>query len=220
MTLSQIKTASIASGAVDTAQLAADAVDNTILDLTDDFAFTGTVSGAGGLVLLNTVTLDNNTTASVTFDETYINSTYDNYVITIHWQVETDSQKLAARFLETGGTEISDSNYARNIGSNYYSIFATGEDHLEISQNVGTGGGGNEKGAYAQWFLNMKDSDNFQPSIVGQVMLGNTANNLVQQLTAGKYKGSTDVTGGIKFYNHGGANFSSGSQFKLYGMTQ
>lgn len=47
MALSQIKTASIASGAVDTAQLAADAVDNTILDLADDFAFTGTISGAG-----------------------------------------------------------------------------------------------------------------------------------------------------------------------------
>lgn len=193
------------------------------IDLTDDYAFTGTVTGAGdtaGLKLLNTVTLDNSTTASVTFDETYINATYDNYFITINWQVETDSQKLYARFLQTGGTEISDANYARDISTTYYSNFGTGQDHLALSQNVGTGGGGNEKGAYGQWILNMKDSDAFQPSLVGQVMLGNTANNLVQQLTAGKYKGSTDVTGGIKFYNHGGANFSSGSQFKLYGMAQ
>lgn len=193
------------------------------LNLADDFAFTGTVTGAGdtaGLKLLNTVTLDNSTTASVTFDETYINATYDNYFITIHWQVETNSQKLSARFLQTGGTEISDSNYARNITTTYYSNFTTGADHLEISQNLGTGGGGNEKGAYGQWFLNMKDSDDFQPSIAGQVMLGDTSNNLKQQLSAGKYKGSTDVTGGIKFYNHGGANFSSGSQFKLYGMAQ
>ena len=38
MALSKIKTASIT----------ADAVDNTILDLTDNYAFTGTVTGAGG----------------------------------------------------------------------------------------------------------------------------------------------------------------------------
>tara|TARA_E500000318_G_scaffold89254_2_gene86777 strand:+ start:178 stop:744 length:567 start_codon:yes stop_codon:yes gene_type:complete len=33
---------------INTAGLAADSVDNTILDLTSNFAFTGTVSGAGG----------------------------------------------------------------------------------------------------------------------------------------------------------------------------
>ena len=40
MALSKIKTASIASGAVD----------NTILDLTDNYAFTGTVSGVGEIL--------------------------------------------------------------------------------------------------------------------------------------------------------------------------
>jgi len=55
MALSKIKTASVASGAIDTTQLAADAVDNTILDLTDDFAFTGTVSGAGEITASTTV---------------------------------------------------------------------------------------------------------------------------------------------------------------------
>ena len=33
---------------IDTAALQADAVDNTILDLADNFAFTGTITGAGG----------------------------------------------------------------------------------------------------------------------------------------------------------------------------
>jgi len=190
------------------------------VDLTDDYAFTGTVSGAGGLVLLNTVTLDNDTTASVTFDETYINATYDNYFITIHWQVETDSQKLSARFLQTGGTEITDTNYMRNIATGYANDFATGADHWEICQNLGVGGGGNEKGAYGHWFLNMKDSDDFQPSIVGNVVYGNTANSMKQIVSGGRYKGATDVTGGIKFYNHNGSNFTTGSEFKLYGMAQ
>ena len=47
MAISKILGASIANAAVDTAQLAADAVDNTILDLASNFTFTGTVSGAG-----------------------------------------------------------------------------------------------------------------------------------------------------------------------------
>ena len=115
------------------------------------------ITGAGGLVLLNTVTLANSTTASVSFDETYINATYDDYLITIHWQVATDNQKLSMRFLQSGGTEISDSNYNRNIANSYYSDFVEGADHGELSQNVGTGGGQKEKGAYGQWFLNMKD---------------------------------------------------------------
>ena len=33
---------------IDTGGLVADAVDNTILDLADDYSFTGTISGAGG----------------------------------------------------------------------------------------------------------------------------------------------------------------------------
>lgn len=172
-----------------------------------------------GFSLLNTVTLANSTTASVSFDETYINATYDNYLITICWQVATDSQKLSVRFLQSGGTEISDSNYDRNISNTYYADFAEGANHIEISQNLGTGGGVREKGAYGQWFLNMKDADNFEPSINGVVMLGSTGNAMKQQITAGRYRGSTDVTGGIKFYNHNSANFATGSQFKLYGIS-
>lgn len=189
------------------------------VDLTDDYAFTGTVSGAGSLILLNKVTLDNSTTASVTFDETYINATYDNYYITIHWHNVTDSNKLAARFLETGGTEISDTNYPRNIAQNYFTDF-TVLDRLELCQNLGVGGGGNEKGGYGSWILNMKDSDDFQPSIVGNVIYGSTSNTMKQIISGGRYKGATDVTGGIKFYNHSGSNFATGSEFKLYGMAQ
>ena len=180
------------------------------------------ITGSGvptGFSLLSTVTLANSTTASVSFDETHINSTYDNYLITICWQVATDSQKLSVRFLQSGGTEISDSNYDRNIASTYYSDFVEGADHIEISQNLGTGGGVREMGAYGHWFLNMKDADNFEPSIVGQVMLGDTGNDMKQLLSAGRYRGSTDVTGGIKFYNHSSANFATGSQFKLYGVS-
>jgi hypothetical protein len=51
---------------IDTAGLTADAVDNTILDLTDDFAFTGTVSGAGGYTQGTKVSPTSGTTVDFT----------------------------------------------------------------------------------------------------------------------------------------------------------
>lgn len=54
----------VKNGSVDTAQLVADAVDNTILDLTDDFAFTGTVSGAGGGKVLQVKRTESTSTVS------------------------------------------------------------------------------------------------------------------------------------------------------------
>ena len=53
-----ISTAKIADLAVSTAKIANDAVENTKLDLTSNYAFTGTVSGAGklGQVLTQTPT--------------------------------------------------------------------------------------------------------------------------------------------------------------------
>ena len=49
---------------IDTAALAADSVDETILDLAANFSFSGTISGAGGGKLLNVSHHDSNTPIS------------------------------------------------------------------------------------------------------------------------------------------------------------
>jgi len=51
---------------IDTAGLAADAVDNTILDLTSNFAFTGTITGAGGYTQGTKVSPTSGTTVDFT----------------------------------------------------------------------------------------------------------------------------------------------------------
>ena len=70
----------ITDGIISTAKLANDAGDNTKLDLSANYAFTGTVSGAGdpNLVLIKTITIADDTTvsfvngsSSVVFDSTY-----------------------------------------------------------------------------------------------------------------------------------------------------
>ena len=51
---------------IDTAGLAADAVDNTILDLTSNYAFTGTITGAGGYTQGTKVSPTSGTTVDFT----------------------------------------------------------------------------------------------------------------------------------------------------------
>jgi len=56
-------------------------IDANSFDLTDDYAFTGTISGAGGLVKLQTQTVGSDV-ASVSFSSTYLTSTYTTYFVT------------------------------------------------------------------------------------------------------------------------------------------
>jgi len=190
------------------------------MNLADDYGFTGTVTGAGdaaGLKLLNKVTIADATTASVTFDETYINSTYDNYFIQCVWKVGTDSTNLSARFLQSGGTEISDLFYHR-FENAYNEAFQTNQDHTRLSGTIGNSGV-QEAGAYGQIYLSMKTSDGFEPTIMGTVIYSKTSSVMGQQLVGGRYRGSTSITGGIKLYTSQG-NFGQGSEIKLYGIGQ
>lgn len=62
----------ITDGIISTAKIANDAVDNTKLDLTDNYAFTGTITGAGGgkvLQVVQTETKTNFSTSSNTFTD-------------------------------------------------------------------------------------------------------------------------------------------------------
>jgi len=67
MSKTTIPAGGLSSASVTTAKIADDAVENTKLDLTDDYAFSGTVSGAGGGKLLQVQSVDltgGNTTVS------------------------------------------------------------------------------------------------------------------------------------------------------------
>ena len=66
---------------IDTKSLATDAVDNTILDLTSNYAFTGTITGAGGggLVKVSSYSIPSST-AEFNLNGIFT-STYENYLL-------------------------------------------------------------------------------------------------------------------------------------------
>jgi len=64
-----------------TGGLAADSVDNTILKLDDNYALTGTVTGSGGMELLQTQTAGSDV-GNITFTSSVLTSTYSTYFVT------------------------------------------------------------------------------------------------------------------------------------------
>jgi len=79
------------------------------MNLADTFAFTGTVTGAGGLVHLQTTEATGS--ASITFNSSVMDVTkYERYVFYGNFLPVGDGTDLSFRFLDSGGTAISTSN--------------------------------------------------------------------------------------------------------------
>jgi hypothetical protein len=131
-----ISTAKLADSSVSTAKLADDSVGNTKLDLSADYAFTGTVSGAGGLVKLFSQT-DVSASSAYDIDSTYINSTYDDYQFYIEGTVSSNGQYLGLRFFTSGSVVSANYGYTNaRLDENAYYIDA--EDASEIRLYGGT----------------------------------------------------------------------------------
>ena len=72
----------MALSTIGTNGIADDAVGNTKLDLTANYAFTGTITGASQFTLLSTATASNDST--INFNNSLITSTYDHYMFTFN----------------------------------------------------------------------------------------------------------------------------------------
>ena len=79
MSKTTIPAGGLSSASVTTAKIADDAVENTKLDLTADYAFSGTISGAGGGKLLQTQTALF-TSQSAHSSETYTDANYTDQI--------------------------------------------------------------------------------------------------------------------------------------------
>tara|TARA_Y100000004_G_C8935884_1_gene422039 strand:- start:1236 stop:1973 length:738 start_codon:yes stop_codon:yes gene_type:complete len=76
-------TTSVGANSISTDKIINDAVDNTKLDLSANYAFTGTVSGTA-MTLLNTTTVSS-AVANVTFDSSLITDAYSDYMVKIRF---------------------------------------------------------------------------------------------------------------------------------------
>ena len=189
------------------------------LNLTDTFAFTGTVTGTNqGLVLLQTVTASDDATVTVgsssLFTSTY--KVYQIHVLNAH--PATDSVEFRCR-ISTGGSVQTGSSYEytrrQTIHSNssITNRGSTSDALVPLAESLGNGANESHSGIltlYNPTETTFTKNINFMGS--GRDLSPNTALNTV----AFSFEGNENAIDGVQFFMNSG-NVESGT-FKLYGV--
>jgi len=189
------------------------------VNLADNFAFSGTVTGAGGLVKLATTTVST-AVSEVEFNNTLVNSTYDNYYLTYTVTPSSDNTTFRIRFLDTSNSQIS-AGVAYSGGSinegGTASTNTNGASQMEINGSIGSASG--ESGSGQLWFGPVNEGSNFPCQLNGFLNACNTGGNHQGRVHFFYLsKGYFQSVGGIKI------NFTSGNveagTFTLYGVAK
>jgi len=188
------------------------------VNLADNFAFSGTVTGAGGLIPLSTVTVSS-ATANITFDN--LSTDYDNYMFFIEIHPSTDNTSLYARFLDSSGSEQAGGNdygyYADQDGS---ALSSDLENHMRLSNSYGNADYEGYRGVATLQGRNYAvDTSVKPPQISGTYSITNTSS----VLSGGAFYAAQSYIGkavirGIRFYQSSG-NIEKG-KISIYGVTQ
>lgn len=218
MPKSQIITSSIANAAVDTTQLAADAVDNTILDLTDSYAFTGSVSGTGMNLLLNATI--SSPVSEYIIDSTYFNSSYDTYFLNFHMLPANDGVYLYSRAYVGGVEQGPSGNYYANekaaLSSSSYGNANASIIWMEYSiSSVGNAAG--EGNTFQGFIQNVNDTS--KPCQISGISHSSSTGALHNAFAcSGSFlvANASAVMNGMKIYYNSG-NIASG-KVRLYGV--
>ena len=194
-----------------------DAVDNTKLDLASNYAFTGTVSGAGGTYNLISTT-DATSASSVSF--TNLSGTGTNIIHVKNLYDSSDSD-FRFRFITSGG-EVTDSNYefaqAMRSSSNSGTVgTSTSADYGQIFNAIDDNGSGENIRSSCTIYIPKVASGN-NPTLygVGYQQAHNGNKNTVK--FASIQTNTTAVVTGIKFFP-GSGNFAQITA-SLYGVDE
>ena len=188
------------------------------VDLTDSYAFTGTISGAG-YDLLNTVTASDD--ANVTFNSTYITSTYKKYIVSVIDLVPaSDAQHL--NFLASTDNFSSDlGSYQRSIShennqssGNLDEVNASANmDPLQITGSGSCGSATGEGACFDFHLFNPSGSLYKNIAILGTFMDNSTS---MRMIIGSANITSTSAVNAVRFSMASG-NIASGV-FKLFGV--
>jgi len=132
-----------------TAALANDAVDNTKLDLADNYAFTGTVTGAGSLNLLSNITISAG--ASSVEVPNVISSSYTTFlIIGTGIEIDTDNNHIRFQISTDNGSSFVTSSIYDTQGHGYQAGSSVNPINLTNSSYAVICGYGNQGSAAAE----------------------------------------------------------------------
>ena len=153
------------------------------LNLADNFNFTGTVTGAGGLVHI--ATTEATSGSAITFNSSLIDVTvYERYLFYGTFLPVSDGTNLHFRFLDNSDAVISTSSAYREMHSS--SATLTARDYIAIFDNTGSAENG-EFGSIFTSFCHLKHVGNadLQACITSTSFRATSANNGVTTTSGG-----------------------------------
>ena len=177
------------------------------------------IKGGGAYELLGTTTVSS-ATASVTFNNTYINSTYDYYELFFSARPSNDNVNAYFRFLNNSNTQLNSGQYDYVVhdGNGGSAGSANGGNEMgDAGTSVGSASGEGVSGK--AYFGNVNDTT--LPCFFRSEgrCHQNTGNHVANIITAGLNEGNAStLVGGIIFQFSSG-NIASGT-FRLYGVVK
>ena len=200
-------------------------VASTGIDLSDNFAFSGTVTGTNTAVqLLSTVTISGTSTTNIDFNGLF-SSDYDHYKIYIdRCTTITGDAKLYGRFFTAAGI-ITSSSYVhlaagstRNISSDASgNSYNAGEgDFMRLN---GADGSNNDDTYAMNYEFTLRDPLNatsYKQMKFSSSVISENTNDYYTNTGTGFYQATTALTG-VRFYWSGG-NWAVPSVARLYGV--
>ena len=125
------------------------------LTLSDNFAFTGTVTGASDLVKIYTQS-GTSAVSSIDITDTYINTTYDTYYIIGHCLPASDGVGLQLKLKDSSGI-ITGNNHSFDLNTLALGEASDGQDHCRL--NYSTIGNAAGEGSQFSFYLEHVNSD-------------------------------------------------------------
>jgi|TARA_R100001460_G_C3501718_1_gene170469 hypothetical protein len=212
---------------IPTAGIADDAVGNTKLDLTANYAFTGTISGIPSDVEL--ISTNHITSASVaTCDFTSFSTDYNHLILKIaDFEPSGNNGQLIVRLQTTGSSGFnSGSNAYYNTRTRVYgnaSSYTTNQSGFEANYGVGglgqnsSGNGYVETGSHMDLYFNNIHSTTKGKSYYGVFWGASDSGNAVHQIVNSTYVGTGRLNAltGIRLRSTSG---DVKGRFSLYGV--
>lgn len=200
-------------------------VDADSIDLADDYAFTGTVTGAGGapgLVHLSTQTLASDA-SEVAFNSLIDTSANTNYKIYAQGLNDTDNTVLRAVFRDSSDTDITGTDYYR--GRDLIGSAAGNDPFMHFTPAIGANGGTNVEIGFALEInlslINQAANNSIMPHMYGNCTYvatnGDPSHSSFGWIMRPD-RVTTDVAG-IRIYPASG-NFKAGTKFVLYALAE
>ena len=188
------------------------------VNLADNFAFSGTVSGAGGLIPLSTVTISS-PTPNITFDN--LSTDYDTYMFFIEEHPSNNNVSLYSRFLNSSGVEINgSSDYGYYLDQDGTALSSDGTFSMRLSNSTGNNSYEGYRGVLTLQGRNYAvDTSVKPPQVSGTYSITNGST----LLSGGAFYGGLNASAvatirGYRFFFSGG-NIEKG-KISIYGVTQ